>query len=332
MAFVLKDTQAHNFTQLSNFFREGFNRRQLLEQEYEINHPFATGYSHDWYFDGIRMGYSDLQYDKHVDLQWKYKIDVELITFQANLKGSVFISTGPGRAFEIFGSYQNNLSYSHANQVSEGVLRSEDLRSSIFFIQFTKEAFLRLTADGNEALNRFCNQIINGRPAFLSNGNLAVDATMVNLINSILNCAYKDGLKKMFLLSKSLELLVLQAEACNTKLLPHYQYIKTKYDHERILYAREYVMSRLETPPGLSELAKIVGINEYKLKRGFKEVFGTTVFGYLSDARLEIARNELMENKKPVYEIASDLGYSSVQHFSNAFKKKFGVPPGKIRP
>jgi AraC-like DNA-binding protein len=90
-------------------------------------------------------------------------------------------------------------------------------------------------------------------------------------------------------------------------------------------------MGNLETPPTLSELARIVGINEYKLKRGFKETFGNTVFGYLGDARLEMAKNDLLENKKSVSDISAELGYSSVQHFSNAFKKKFGLSPGKLK-
>lgn len=135
----------------------------------------------------------------------------------------------------------------------------------------------------------------------------------------------------MYLFSKSIEFLVLQAETCNAALVPSYTYVKTKYDQECIMYAREYVMNKLETPPSLSELSKIVGINEYKLKRGFKEIFGNTVFGYLSDVRLEMAKNDLFVSKKTVNEIASALGYSSVQHFSNAFKKKFGLPANKLK-
>lgn len=135
----------------------------------------------------------------------------------------------------------------------------------------------------------------------------------------------------MYLLSKSIELLVMQAEACNAALMPSPNYIKTNYDKDCIMYAREYIMNNLETPPGLLELAKIIGINEYKLKRGFKEMFGNTVFGYLSDTRLEIAKNDLLENKKSISEIALELGYSSVQHFSKAFKKKFGSSPNKLK-
>jgi AraC family transcriptional activator of pyochelin receptor len=62
-----------------------------------------------------------------------------------------------------------------------------------------------------------------------------------------------------------------------------------------------------------------------------KETFDKTVFQYLAEARLDIGRNLLLEGKKPVTEIALELGYASLQHFSAAFSKKFGVPPSKIR-
>jgi AraC-like DNA-binding protein len=329
MAFRLKGISEDHFEHLDDFFLNGFESNTLVERSQKINHPFVEGRSDEWYFDGIRMGYSDWHYTKPIELQWSYDIKVELVTFQANLKGSMFIGTETSRPSPLFGNYQHNLFYANANDANEGFLKCEHLRSSMFFIQFTKDAFLRLTSGANEALNRFSEDVLNGLPSLLSANNLPIDATMLNLISNIVNCRYKEGLKKMYLLSKSIEFLVLQAEACNTALMPSYQYIKTNYDKECILYAREYIMSHLETPPGLSELAKIIGINEYKLKRGFKEIFGNTVFGYLSDARLEMAKNDLLENKMTVGEIASELGYSSIQHFSNAFKKKFGVSPGK---
>jgi AraC-like DNA-binding protein len=170
-----------------------------------------------------------------------------------------------------------------------------------------------------------------GKQTVLSNTNLAVDGAMNNLIRSIVDCSYKDGLKKMFLLSKSIEFLVIQAEACEAATRPSYKYVKSPRDQESILDAREYVRNHLEQPPSLLELAKIVGINEYKLKRGFKEMFDNTVFGYLSEARLELGKRELADGNKSITEIASSLGYASVQHFSAAFKKKFGSAPTRMK-
>jgi len=81
----------------------------------------------------------------------------------------------------------------------------------------------------------------------------------------------------------------------------------------------------------LVELARIVGLNEYKLKHGFKEIFQTTVFGYLAEKRLELARDYLIDPNKSITDIADLLGYSSIQHFSFAFKKKFGHSPKEGR-
>jgi AraC family transcriptional activator of pyochelin receptor len=75
----------------------------------------------------------------------------------------------------------------------------------------------------------------------------------------------------------------------------------------------------------------MASINEFKLKKGFKESFSQTVFEYLSDVRLEIGKNDLLEKKKTVSEIPFNLGYSSLQHFSTSFKRKFGVPPNQVR-
>ena len=331
MAFELKDISGINFQLLNDFFLNGFEGNKLVEQSQKINLPFVDIQSNEWYFDGIRMGFSDWRFSEPIEIKWGYDIKVELVTFMANLKGSVRSVNKAQQDTHLMGNYQHNLFYSNANEADEGILKSDGSRASMFFIQFTKDAFLKLTQDANPALNRFSENVLKGRPALLSDNNLAVDASMQNMMSNIVNCSYKAGIKKMFLLSKSIEFLVIQAEACNLAMEPSYRYLKTKYDKDCIRYAREYILKHMEMPPSLSELAKIIGINEYKLKRGFKEVYGNTVFGYLSDTRLEIAKNELLERKKTVSEIASEMGYSSVQHFSNAFKNKFGLSPNKLK-
>ena len=75
------------------------------------------------------------------------------------------------------------------------------------------------------------------------------------------------------------------------------------------------------------ELARQVGMCDYNLKRGFKEAFGTTVFGYLRDRRLEKAQQLLLEQKMTVASVARAVGYDSPTSFTTAFKRKFGVGP-----
>jgi hypothetical protein len=157
-------------------------------------------------------------------------------------------------------------------------MKVDELRMKSFMIQFSKDSFLKISKDGNESLKQFADKIILGTPVAFSNSNLNIDLPLQTCINSILNCDYTNGLKRLFLLSKTIELLVLQAESFNNFQNSTSAYIKSDYDKERIVFARDYLVKNIESPPTLVELAKITGLNEYKLKRGFKEVFNQTAF------------------------------------------------------
>ncbi len=331
MPFELTQIPEFNSQLVNDFFLNGSKTNSLVERMEKISVPAVDVQSHEWYFEGMRMSFSDWHFKQAVDVQWNYDINVELVTFMVNLKGSVWIALPGGQQIPLMGNYQHNLFYSRTSTSDAGIIKPEGSSASMFFLQFTKDAFLRLTENANEVISRFSEAVVGGRETALSPNNLTLEAPMRNMINNILHCQYKDGLKKMYLLSKSIEFLVIQAEACNSLSNVSKAYRISKPDRDRLMHAREYIIGNLESPPSLSELARIIGMNEYKLKRGFKETFGNTVFGYLSDARLEIAKNNLLETGKPVTEIAFDLGYSSVQHFSSAFKKKFGISPAKMK-
>ena len=88
-------------------------------------------------------------------------------------------------------------------------------------------------------------------------------------------------------------------------------------------------MCSASTPPTLAELARQSQINECALKRGFRQVFGTTVFGYLHNYRLEYARQLLDQGTKTVIGVAHTVGFASRSSFARAFRKKFGVNPAQ---
>lgn len=325
MPFEIKNRADNQVLHANNLSGSDFNTSKLVENTVHIDLPFADARMHQWYFDGIRMGYSNWHYKEQVEMDWKG--DLDMVTLYFSMKGKTTITNKNCKHSYELGKYQHNLFYS---QTGEGTLKNDGLFFNTFMIQFNKDVFLRLTQDANEVLKRFGGNVMEGKTVALCDQSLFMDLNMLNVINAIVNCKYQEDLKKMFLLSKSIELLVLQAEAYNNFQTSVNKYLKTEYDKERIIYAREYLISHLDMPPSLSDLARVAGINEYKLKRGFKETFGNTVFGYLSDTRLELAKTDLLEKKKSASEIAFELGYSSVQHFSNAFKKKFGVSPKQL--
>lgn len=102
-------------------------------------------------------------------------------------------------------------------------------------------------------------------------------------------------------------------------------------DIERLWAVRDFIDQNYRQPLSITGLARLAGINQMKLKNGFKELFVTTVVGYLSDVRMQEAKRLLLDEKLYVHEVADRIGYQHAHHFTAAFRKKFGILPGALR-
>ncbi len=150
-----------------------------------------------------------------------------------------------------------------------------------------------------------------------------------SLMQQILDCPRTNGVSRLFLESRVMELLGIQIQdyiefetgsaVGQKKLGPS--------DVERIHHARDILVSDMENPPTLAELAIHVGINQKKLKHGFRQVYNTSVYGYFREFRMQKARELLQQGDSNVTEAAYAVGYQSLSHFSEAFKKRFGLLP-----
>ena len=98
-------------------------------------------------------------------------------------------------------------------------------------------------------------------------------------------------------------------------------------DAEKVRYAREIVAGNFQTPPRLIDLARTVGLPHTRLNLYFRQMFGTTIFGYLRQIRLNNAKQLFDEGHKNVTEVAYDVGYASLSHFAKAFRGHFGISP-----
>jgi AraC-like DNA-binding protein len=156
------------------------------------------------------------------------------------------------------------------------------------------------------------------------------------VLDQILSCRFTGAAKRLYWESKALELLALKVDQWASLYdgsrfsSPSPARIKPD-DVERIHEAREILLQKIQDPPSLVELARCVGINDRKLKEGFREVFGTTVFGCLHDYRMTQARQLLLEDRLSVQQVAHAVGYRSLSSFSGAFKNQFGSPPKTFR-
>ncbi|MDM9382611.1 AraC family transcriptional regulator [Chlorogloeopsis sp. ULAP01] len=159
-----------------------------------------------------------------------------------------------------------------------------------------------------------------------------ITSAMFVVLQQILKPPFQGMMKRMYLESRVLELLALQLN----QFLHQEQAIRAvgnlrPVDIEKTYYARDILIRRIENPPSLIDLAKLVGFGVRKLRYCFQEVFGTTVFGYLHDYRMEQAKMMLAESKMQVAEVANAVGYSHLGYFAKAFKEKFGVSPKEFQ-
>jgi AraC-like DNA-binding protein len=156
-------------------------------------------------------------------------------------------------------------------------------------------------------------------------------AAMQSVLQQILHCPFQDLAQQMYLESKVWELVALHlTQAVNSDATREPKLLRSE-DIERIHYAKEILVTRLEHPPSLIELARLAGINDHKLKVGFRACFGTTVFGYLHDYRMERSRQLLESGDLNIAEAARQVGFVNRSHFAIAFRKKFGVNPREYR-
>lgn len=152
------------------------------------------------------------------------------------------------------------------------------------------------------------------------------------VISQIKNSWQMGNVADIYTEAKVLELLSLQLrrEEQQERQMGN-QCCKRKSDIDKIHEARNILLSNLNMPPSILELSREVGINDYKLKCGFKEVFNQTIYGYLFDYKMELARKLLLDTNKTIVEVAYECGYNYASHFTNAFKRKYGIGPKEFR-
>jgi AraC-like DNA-binding protein len=148
--------------------------------------------------------------------------------------------------------------------------------------------------------------------------------------HQVIHCSMRGEARRLFLEGKVLEIVAHQMETIadtdeNKQILPD------PGDVERLQKARSILEEEFANPPSLFSLARRVGLNDFKLKRGFKAIFGTTVFGYVRRLRMDKARSLLEIGDINVTEVAVEAGYTSFGHFAAEFKKRFGTLPSQYR-
>ncbi|TFI53967.1 AraC family transcriptional regulator [Mastigocladus laminosus UU774] len=298
------------------------NSPQQLQTEHccEMPKRFGTGYTQDIeLYPHLWLTIENCEYQNDVLLKipdWDHPLQFFVLLSGRVIEGGMQIGEG---YMHIAGSgvqRKVTVKFPKSRNVGVDINMSPDLLATFFSDEegeIPKE--LRFLAKGNDWQTLLYPKITTD---------------VQGVAQQIINCPYQGITKRMYLQTKVLELIRLQlfpilAEQDKPQRSPRLKAETTA----RIDYAREILLSHLENPPSLLELAQMVGVSDRTLRRGFKELFGTTVFNYLIEKRMQRAQELLREGHLSVAEVANLVGYSHLGQFAGVFKRKFGITPSQ---
>ncbi|KAA5827350.1 helix-turn-helix transcriptional regulator [Algibacter amylolyticus] len=156
-----------------------------------------------------------------------------------------------------------------------------------------------------------------------------ISPSMAIVLNQLINYNLNQSIKSLYFKGKAYELLSLYFNRSEDADVEQCPFLVDETNVIKIRKAKEIVISRMAEPPGLQELADEIGLSLKKLKEGFKQIYGDSVFSFLLDYKMEVARKLLEAGNDNVNEVGHKVGYSTSSHFIAAFKKKYGTTPKK---
>lgn len=169
--------------------------------------------------------------------------------------------------------------------------------------------------------------IENKDKKYYQDGNLS--PSMAIVLNQLMNFNLMPTIKSLYFKAKGYELLSLQFNRAGETDIEQCPFLSDEENILKIRRAKDIVISRMAEPPSLQELSNEIGLSLKKLKEGFKQIYGDSVYSFLFDYKMEYARKLLDSGEYNVNEVGLKLGYSTASHFIASFRKKFGTTPKK---
>jgi len=276
-------------------------------------------------FEGVSLRWCDCSIDQSARVEVESK--EEFVELHYNITGKSSNRFGEGN-FD-FDPLRHSLFYSNGYAGSHQVTGDKNSLHTFLEVKLSRNIFERLNLGMDSPGNIILDYMTDRKTGWVGK-TAPISPEMFFLISGIRNCPYSGMMKRMYLESKLMELYLLQISSLSIDGQRPVTSLK-RTDIEKIYEAREFIEKHYGEGCSIVYLAAHIGLNQQKLKAGFREVLGTTVFRYLSEVRMQEAKRKLLEEKKYVGEVASEVGYKNSHHFTAAFKKRFGFLPSDLR-
>lgn len=313
-------------------YSEGFGvdeRSGIREVKHEYSHHGIHSRMHRIYCPGMIFSMIEGALDR--DLVQIIESDFPYLQmhFELTTTGCLYFPTAESEIDTvIYGGSHSLLFYpalkGHLHYLKKPMSYSVEIELSLDFLR-------RLFHNDLEVLRDFGSNIEKNHPAVMGNRSFPITPAMNRLLTEVRDCPYTGSLKKLFVEAKVIELLTLQIAQINAG--EEGRKSLKRSDIDKFYEVKDLLLRNINAPFSIEELARVAGLNRTKLQEGFKELFGTTIFGYITEIRLEEARRHILDpgSMLSIGEIAALSGYKNPQHFTAAFKKKFGYLPRDAR-
>jgi len=264
-----------------------------------------------------------LSNDNSTELNFNHDIDKKHIQFHFCIKGFSKFQFNSGRyAFPVI-SDNSILLYNPVQELPINALLNPN--SLVISILISIKKFHSLFSNQADQIS-FLNKDNIGNKFYKEK---KLEPMMSVVLNQMVQLSVHESMHNLYLRAKVFELMSLYFNRSKEMDVEQCPFLVDDKNIKKIRLAKEIIISRMIEPPSLTDLASEVEISLKKLKEGFKQVYGASVFVFLLDYKMQVSKTLLSSGNYNVNEVALKVGYSTATHFINAFKKKFGTTPKK---
>ncbi|KQM66198.1 hypothetical protein ASE74_09955 [Pedobacter sp. Leaf216] len=306
MEFKLSTCSNGNILYQKSYPENFDSNEDIGEQETDLRTENAALNLKEKWFNGVHMSIMEVETNQKEDFLFE--------TSNSNI-GFLFCLNG---IIDYYCNHQKGSSLSltkDQQNINGGKITAINFslteNSKYLYLQFTKTYFNQITGYQFDNITSFHKQ-------------QSISPDIALILKDLMFHNHEGRAKRLFIEAKIFQLLIIYMNQKHEQ--PKFSLKKD--DVNKIMLAKYLVEQDVQKPYSLMELSRKAGINDYKLKKGFKELTGHTVFGYLYKIRMEKAHDLLAKEKRTVNEVAFLVGYKNAQHFIVAFKKKYQILPG----
>ncbi|WP_405247473.1 helix-turn-helix domain-containing protein [Cellulophaga sp. Asnod2-G02] len=308
-------------------FTEGFKKKVIEDRTLVSENPFIVGKTREILLDGIKVNMRSgkinppLSIDVAHDfpfLKIHFEIEGSSIYTPNNDKSVVVAIPGGHYNFFFLPEVNGTLRYDKPQRETLEILFTKDYLKRVFGTSFKKEC------------SEFGIALEQNHPFLMWENSKPITPQLHSIINEIMTCDFEGGLKKAYLESKITEILAIFFNRLKNKEIKYPEGI-CEEDYLKIIHAETILRDHIKNPFTIAQLAMVSGVNQFKLKKHFKIIFGKPIFSYLTNLRMEKAKSLIEDEGFTIAEAADEIGYKNPQHFTVAFKKVYNFLPSSLK-